>query len=340
MTDNEKLAQIRERLTKEISQISDTLHDSQRWFDEGYREDFDGKLLSEILVEKIIAVFADRDAVQVAEIERLNRDTYETRCSHCGWIDMQPRSAEEAKASCLQHIADCAKHPIRVKEAEIDRLRKSYDCAASCILDANQQLEAMTVEIERLKTRLLSAAGDDLCRLSQEEIKAYTSGMVQIPPKEEFLSSCERFHQQITDEAGVLTNCLTLAQLIAENAEIELCRRNAEQENAAFRERVKELEEALTPFADHGSVLSDGPALDIDDSEPIGSEKWHGPSVGNCRRAAAVLAKAVTHTTTAEFGPHEFVNGVCVRCGCDIVRHPSQDPCPQNRRVSVEGGAK
>lgn len=72
-------------------------------------------------------------------------------------------------------------------------------------------------EIDRLRTRLLSAAGDDLCRLSQEEIKAMSAGAVKIPPKEEFLASCERFHAQVAGEAGVLTNCLTLAQLIAEN---------------------------------------------------------------------------------------------------------------------------
>lgn len=75
-------------------------------------------------------------------------------------------------------------------------------------------------EIDHLRLRLLSAAGDDLCRLTPEEIKAYTSGKVQIPPETEFLASCRRFHMQIAQEAGELKECLTLAQLIAENARL------------------------------------------------------------------------------------------------------------------------
>lgn len=74
----------------------------------------------------------------------------------------------------------------------------------------------LTAERDRMRERLLTAAGDDLCRLTQEEIKAYTSGKVPIPPKSEFLASCERFHAQVAGEAGVNNNCLTLAQLVAE----------------------------------------------------------------------------------------------------------------------------
>jgi hypothetical protein len=72
-----------------------------------------------------------------------------------------------------------------------------------------------------LKARLLTAAGDDLCRLTQEEIKAMSLGTVKIPPKEEFLASCERFHAQVANESGVMSNCLTLAQLVAENERLE-----------------------------------------------------------------------------------------------------------------------
>lgn len=81
----------------------------------------------------------------------------------------------------------------------------------------NKAFAALQAENERLRQRLLTAAGDDLCRLSQEEIKAYTSGAVKIPPLDEFLPSCARFHAQVAGDAGVLGNCLTLAQLIAEN---------------------------------------------------------------------------------------------------------------------------
>ncbi len=93
----------------------------------------------------------------------------------------------------------------------------------------------MEAENADLRLRLLSAAGDDLCRLSQDEIKKFTSGEVQIPPKEEFLPSCERFWEQTAGKAGVLNGCLTLAQLIAENAK--------------STERIKELEAQLETAA-------------------------------------------------------------------------------------------
>ncbi len=101
-----------------------------------------------------------------------------------------------------------------------EQLHKCIGCDAKPLAD---ELVALTAERDRLKRRLLSAAGDDLCRLSQEEIKQYTSGEVQIPPKEEFIASCERFHEQIAAGPGVLTNCLTLAQLIAENQRLTAC---------------------------------------------------------------------------------------------------------------------
>lgn len=79
------------------------------------------------------------------------------------------------------------------------------------------EFDSQRREIEELRRRLLTAAGDDLCRLTQEEIKQLSSGAVPIPPREEFLASCERFHAQIANESGVNSDCLTLAQLIAEN---------------------------------------------------------------------------------------------------------------------------
>lgn len=83
------------------------------------------------------------------------------------------------------------------------------------------KITALEAEVADLRLRLLSAAGDDLCRLSQDEIEKYTSGEVQIPPKEEFLPSCERFWEQAAGKAGVLNGCLTLAQLIAENEKLK-----------------------------------------------------------------------------------------------------------------------
>lgn len=87
--------------------------------------------------------------------------------------------------------------------------------------EADELLKAKDTEIERLRNRLLTAAGDDLCRLTQEEIKAMGAGTIKIPPKEEFLASCERFHAQVAAESGVMTNCLTLAQLVAENERLQ-----------------------------------------------------------------------------------------------------------------------
>ena len=44
-----------------------------------------------------------------------------------------------------------------------------------------------------------------------------TAGEVPIPPKEEFLPSCERFWEQTAARAGVNHGCMTLAQFVAEN---------------------------------------------------------------------------------------------------------------------------
>lgn len=80
--------------------------------------------------------------------------------------------------------------------------------------------DAARKEVERLKQKLLTAAGDDLCRLTQDEIRQMSLGAVKIPPKKEFLASCERFHAQVAGEAGVMEGCLTLAQLVAETEQL------------------------------------------------------------------------------------------------------------------------
>lgn len=101
---------------------------------------------------------------------------------------------------------------------------------------------ALEAENADLRLRLLSAAGDDLCRLSQDEIKQFTSGEVQIPPKEEFLPSCEQFWEQVAGKAGVLNGCLTLAQLIAEN---EKARRRIEELTTACVKQNEEICQTL-----------------------------------------------------------------------------------------------
>lgn len=134
------------------------------------------------------------------------------------------------------------------------------------------ELTTANATIERLKQRLLTAAGDDLCRLSQEEIKDLTGGNVPIPPKDEFLASCERFHAQIAGESGVNQNCLTLAQLIAENerlqGELATEKRNHQataallgivsKEGIELRRQAEEVRRACDPFvAYYGAVLAD-----------------------------------------------------------------------------------
>lgn len=101
----------------------------------------------------------------------------------------------------------------------------------------------LVAENEQLRARLLTAAGDDLCRLSQEEIKALTLGAVPIPPKEEFLPSCERFWEQIAGTAGVNHNCLTLAQLIAENAKLTASLAAAEEKIEELRASIRDMQD-------------------------------------------------------------------------------------------------
>lgn len=141
---------------------------------------------------------------------------------------------------------------------------------AHFIAAAREAVPALLDEVERLRKRLLTAAGDDLCRLAQEEIKAMSLGSVQIPPKEEFLASCERFHAQVANESGVLGNCLTLAQLVAEN---------------------ERLRAALWPFAEleSGWTAGEPDALTITELGKRGL--CGGPTLGHCRAAKAALAE-------------------------------------------------
>lgn len=97
-------------------------------------------------------------------------------------------------------------------------LLRAYNQRDDLLYD--QTVKQVMKRITDLEQKLLTAAGDDLCRLSQEEIKALNLKAVPIPPKEEFLASCERFHTQVASEAGVNHNCLTLAQLVAENEKL------------------------------------------------------------------------------------------------------------------------
>lgn len=133
--------------------------------------------------------------------------------------------SDRCKLNVAERERDEARALARDANSESEKCLAALDEICIAILGEKEKpIAEMVAELTRLREqlaelrrRLLSAAGDDLCRLTPEEIKAYTSGAVQIPPKEEFIASCERFHSQIAGEAGVLNGCLTLAQLIAEN---------------------------------------------------------------------------------------------------------------------------
>jgi len=118
---------------------------------------------------------------------------------------------------CDDKQGEIARQSVTIEEqaAEIAALRARLGRFDS------MKIANLEVENAKLRTRLLTAAGDDLCRLSQEEIKAYTNGAVPIPPRCEFIASCERFHAQIAGTAGVNQNCLTSAQMAAEITRLE-----------------------------------------------------------------------------------------------------------------------
>jgi len=173
------------------------------------------------------------------------------------WLKAGDGEVEEVRRENAELRNECANKALeiirlKVKADDWDGMKGGWesmgDMLAERTKEANDLAQQLTTsqatiaerdaEIAQLRFRLLSAAGDDLCRLSQEEIKAYTSGAVQIPPKEEFIPSCERFHAQIAAGPGVLTNCLTLAQLIAENASLEKRLAEAEAFLKLFRSYV------------------------------------------------------------------------------------------------------
>ena len=74
---------------------------------------------------------------------------------------------------CKNEFSPDVAHPYHAKKFH----GYCFDCA-------NAGVPELVAEIERLRARLLMAAGDDLCRLTQEEIKAMSAGTVKIPPEE------------------------------------------------------------------------------------------------------------------------------------------------------------
>jgi hypothetical protein len=70
------------------------------------------------------------------------------------------------------------------------------------------EVNRLRAEREELIDSVLNQSGDNLCWLTPAEIK--------IPPRDQFLESCARYHAQISGERGELTGCKTIAQLETE----------------------------------------------------------------------------------------------------------------------------
>lgn len=67
------------------------------------------------------------------------------------------------------------------------------------------EVKAVARERDEARAAFLNSKGDDLCWFDPASPK--------IPPREEFLESCSRFHQQISAINGMLSGCKTIAQL-------------------------------------------------------------------------------------------------------------------------------
>jgi hypothetical protein len=207
--------------TKEVAQLREQLEAA-------------GKELS-ALRQLNIDHCADEDRIKALALPILGEKKVDGDSHHVpGSVELFEMLVEQL-AAAQKHLLSIDMTPDDCKD--IVRAVGIVCLANTCLME---ERDAAKAEVAKLRLRLLSAAGDDLCRLTQEEIKAYTSGEVQIPPKEEFIASCERFHQQIAAGPGVLSGCLTLAQLIAENerlkeqlVEAERVRNNAHEYSAS-----------------------------------------------------------------------------------------------------------
>jgi len=83
---------------------------------------------------------------------------------------------------------------------------------------AGKEWDSILSENAALRRALLHRAGDDLCWI--------TDG-AKIPPKEEFLESCRRYHTQIAESRGVLEDAKTISQLESESLELAIALRES-----------------------------------------------------------------------------------------------------------------
>lgn len=107
------------------------------------------------------------------------------------------------------------------------------EALASAAIQGQNELAELREQLAALRNSVLNQAGDDACWIPDPE-------HAQLPPKEEFLKSCERFHAQRTAQDGTLSGCMTIAQL-----EQQLAAKDAEitgLEETLFRTENKRLQ--------------------------------------------------------------------------------------------------
>ena len=144
----------------------------------------------------------------VAELERLLTEYRQHECSDDEWERGCPVCND---IDGLEHELRMASTAETVMQAEVKK---------------QEELETLREQNEVLRKAVRNQAGDNLCWLTGQE--------PQIPPVDEFLESCRRYHQQISESRGVLNGCMTIAQLESElerlrEFEIEHRRGNAGQ---------------------------------------------------------------------------------------------------------------
>jgi hypothetical protein len=107
---------------------------------------------------------------------------------------------------------------LKISQAEVTVCNEALQFCKRKYADQLVLRESDQRHIDRLAKAVLNQAGDNLCWFNP--LRAL------IPPREEFLESCARFHTQMCTENGELDGCKTIAQLEAEivrkDTEIEL----------------------------------------------------------------------------------------------------------------------
>ena len=128
-------------------------------------------------------------------------------------------TAKECFARCLKCKTESGKELAR-KIIELAPLPDdSTETAESlwegqpCVIDTLEPTD-LQEENQRLRSAILNQCGDNLCWITDP-------ATAKILPEAEFLESCRRYHAQLQAENGVVSGCMTVAQLEARVLELE-----------------------------------------------------------------------------------------------------------------------